>query len=1126
MDSGASFGAWLKRRRRVLDLTQEALAERVGCSVATIQKIEADERRPSRQIAELLAQHLAIPSADHAAFLKVARGERRVDRWVEAAPTVVPALPPISPPPLPKLPLLPVSSGDPLKRDVEQSPPSVLTCPVLIGRIHEMQQLDQSLHAARAGRGGSVLLAGEAGVGKSRLVTALTERAANDQFTTLLGHCYEQDVAFPYAPWIDLLRAFCSTHPDRAVADLLGPAAAELIALLPELGLRLPAITPAPALEPEQEKHRLFGTLAQLLLNLTHGAADVRRPLLIIVEDLHWCDDTSLDFALHLARRLTNQTLLFVLTYRDDEASPRLRRFLAEIDRARLALEVKVPSFKRPEIEVMLRTILKLPAPVRADFVAAIDQLTEGNPFFIEEVLKSLAASGEIFYQAGIWDRKPLSELHTLQVRSIQDAVQRRVTPLSDRARQVLVLAAVMGRRFDFALLLELTGDTERELVLLLKELIEAQLVVEESADHFQFRHALTQQTSYGQLLTRERQHYHRLIAEALERRSTSELDAHVAELAYHFYAARQWAKTLEYARRAGEKAQALFATREAIGYFSQALEAAAQLGSAPPAPLYRARARVYEVVGEIELARLDHEAALAAARADRDPRAEWHALLDLGFLWASRDYARAGDYFRQALAAARALNEPALLAQSLNRLGNWHMNMSQLSGALRQHHEALALFEALQDAPGIADTLGLLGVTLYSACDVKQALAYFEQALAQFQQLNDRIGLVHSLLHLTLCAVADTEVLPYRDLARPIALGEEAVQLAHEMGWLSGEANALEQIGVVALHQGDYDRSFRASRTALEMMQEIGHRQWASAAHLGLGALYFELFDWTAARQHLEQGLVLARDTHTAIYVDYNSAFLASGYALHGDPKRAVALLDEVLPPDQPVETITQRRVALARVEVEALCGQPDRALAKLDQLIQSTVNLTPETIVPRLWATRGEILIALQRHAEATATLEAAQHEAQAQGRLPLVWRIQISLGKVYRALKRVEEAAQEFEQARRLIEELASRVSDETLRENFAQQATALIPNTPALSPRRAARKEFGGLTERERDVAVHIARGKSNREIAETLVVAERTVAAHIGNILNKLGFNSRAQIAAWATAKGLVSPEEE
>ena len=356
----------------------------------------------------------------------------------------------------------------------------------------------------------------------------------------------------------------------------MGPFARELAPLLPDVVHLFPDLTvlpPLPSLDPEQEKRRLFVALTHVFLS---QAAE--QPLLLVVEDVHWSDDASLEFLQYFARRCATQPLLVLLTYRSDEVRPTLSHWLAELDREHLGQEVALNRLTRSETGAMLQAIFDLGRPVQSAFLDAIYTLTEGNPFFIEEILKSLIAASEISYTDGVWDRKPLGELHI--PRSIADAVQQRSQHLSESARQLVVLAAVAGRRFDFAVLQRLTHHDEQQLLTLMKELMSAQLVVEESAEQFAFRHALTRQAIYTELLVRERKALHSTIAETMESLYAEALEAHVADLAYHFFEAGLWEKALSYSQQAGETAQRLYAPRAAIEQYTRALDAASSPGA------------------------------------------------------------------------------------------------------------------------------------------------------------------------------------------------------------------------------------------------------------------------------------------------------------------------------------------------------------------------------------------------------------------------------------------------------------------------------------------------------------------------------------------------------------------
>src|SRR5262245_54232105 len=310
-----------------------------------------------------------------------------------------------------------------------------VVCPVLIGRASQLESFKHVLSQVRGGDGLTVLVAGEAGIGKSRLVAEVKGQASNLGFFVLVGQCFEPDRTIPYAPLLDLLYDVWTRFPTDQIVGHLGSYAHDLLKLLPELAAHLPNPGLWATIEPGQMKRRLFQALAHLLAQLAKT-----QPVLAILEDLHWSDAASLEFLLYLTRRLRRQPLLLLLTYRADEVDSDLGAFLAELDRERLATELVLPRLNRSEVDQMLRAIFELDSPMRVDFLETIDSPAEGNPFFIEEILKSLLAAGEIFYADGRWNRKPTYQLSV--PRSVREAVRRRQQQLSAAAREVLLMAA------------------------------------------------------------------------------------------------------------------------------------------------------------------------------------------------------------------------------------------------------------------------------------------------------------------------------------------------------------------------------------------------------------------------------------------------------------------------------------------------------------------------------------------------------------------------------------------------------------------------------------------------------------------------------------------------------------
>ena len=996
-----------------------------------------------------------------------------------------------------------------------------ILCPVLIGRTSHLEILSMLIGQARGGTGYTALVTGEAGIGKSRLVSEAKIQAVQDGFHVLHGGCFEPDRVLPYAPLLDLLRTFATNHNDTETAAAFGSGAPELFKLIPELVNRFPGITLTPEIEPEAEKRRLFIALAQFF---TGATGPEQAPLLIIIEDLHWSDNTSLEFLLHLARWIVPKPILMLLTYRADETNPALEHFLAELNRERLATELMLERLTLAEMDQMLRAIFDLEHPVSDAFQQMLYALTEGNPFFVEETLKALSSTGSIFLESGRWDHQPVSELHIPL--SIQDTVRRRSERLSNEARHLLELAAVVGRRFDFGLLQALTGSDEQELLFLIKELVAAQLVVEESADQFSFRHALIREAVYLSLLIRERKRYHGQAAVALERIHANSPDTYVNNLAYHYYEAGVWDKALVYSQQAGEKAQALYASHIAVDQFTHALESALHLNVSTYI-LYRERGLTYETIGEFAKAQADYEQAKRAAGEANDIKAQWQAFIDLGSLWAERDYQRTGDYFHQALNLARQMGDPDNLAHSLNRLGNWHANVGDLGEALRHHQQALDIFQEGNDRRGLAETLDLLGMTGQINGDLFQGVAYYRRAMEFFYELDDRRGLVSSLATLALCGPSylhNPSFSPF-NLPEAIEKGENALRIAREIGWRSGEIYALHCLSNCLGPQGAVQRALELIQLSLEICEEIGHDQWLIGAHCDLGMLYLEVFALSQARQHLELALMMAQEIGSSVWIGSVTGYLASVCILQGDLSRAEAVLDSLITDGTPAQTQMQRLCWCARAELALARKEPHLALSVIDRLIASDPNGTQTTSIPRLSELRSEALIALQRPEQAERELHFAQAAAIEQGARSWIWRIHLALGKLYQSQSRQSEADAEFSAAKIIIEALAASIRDPMLLEIFLAHTMMLLPMPAPTSARRVEKEKFAGLTAREREVAGLIAQGRSNREIADALVVSERTVESHVTNILSKLDFTSRARIAAWAVDKGLVMRAE-
>lgn len=844
-------------------------------------------------------------------------------------------------------------------------PSAPVLCPILIGREAALASWQHCLEPARRGHGQALLVSGDAGVGKSRFVSEIRSSATTEGLLTIQGNCFGPDRAFPYAPWIDLLRSTLATRPRAEVADLFQGNAEVLVNVLPDIVAWMPGITPLQLSDPQQEKRRIFQAILALL-----GYLSNQQPLVVIIEDMHWCDDISLECLGFLARHIVALPIILLGTYRSDEIPPQLSHLLAELDRERQRQEIALRPLSTTEVATMVRAIFDLQRAIHADVLYALFALTEGNPFFVEEILNVLVSSGAITINDGHWAHLSLQDIK--MPRTVRDTVRRRLEQLSYEARRAILIAAVAGRRFDFSLLQSLTGHDEARLVAVIKEMIAAQLVTEVTADQFEFRHALTQQAVSGELLARERQAIHRAIAQDIESRHAATLEAHCADLAYHFFEAGDWPKTIEYARLVGERALKLFAPQAAVDQFSHALQAAERLGQPLPFGLVRQRGQAYEILGIFDLARSDYEAAIQAARDQHAQAHEWEALIDLGMLWAGRDYERTGEYYQRALQIARELGDRVLLARSLNRIGNWHINREEAHEAQQCHLDALRIVQELDLSQAIAETHDFLGLAYFIGGDLPQAIGHFQEAIKRFRTMDDRYNLASSLAVMSIFSgiyQSDTHT-ALLTRAESIACAEESLALARQSGKRSAEAFALFSLGCCLGSHGYLGRALEMLQESLAIAREIGHQQWQCAAIFGLAWLSFDLADLPAAREYAESAYTLAQEIASRYWLHNTAGTLIAVCAAQKAFSRADELLARHPVPDA-ATAMSARMVAVAHAELALARGDVALACNRVTVLIDAEASQIPTKGIPHLHLLLGKALIVLERLAEAEAAL-----------------------------------------------------------------------------------------------------------------------------------------------------------
>ncbi len=553
----------------------------------------------------------------------------------------------------------------------------------------------------------------------------------------------------------------------------------------------------------------------------------------------------------------------------------------------------------------------------------------------------------------------------------------------------------------------------------------------------YRFRHALVHEAAYSTLLKQNRRELHQAVGEVLDAEFGAASEEMAPILGFHFNEAGDLVRASRYFALAGAGAARKYAHREAVSYYSQAIQATAQ----PPAGLFQARGQVYELQGNFEAARLDFEHSAELARAARDLPAEWQALLSLGLLWSARDYDRSGEYCQMAFELAEKTGQPALVARSYNRLGNWHLNVERPLDAARCHDQALSIFEFLKDDAGIAETLDLLGMASMLGGDLGRGAQYYQQAIELNRRLDDRLALANVLGSQLLAANGGFQCMTLKPsrlaLADLTAQGEQAVQVMHEIGYRDGEAYLDMILSIYGQGRGDYALGLRSGQAGLDIATEIGHRQWMAGTHYTLGLVYFDFLAWPEATQHLEVGLELSRVTRSQHWTRCHIGILSAAYVESQALDKAAAVLATAGDIRQPPQSIGERLVTYGRARLAEARGQLDEALALAEALIEAagvTRVDEPASAAPLLLLLRGGLQAAAGRLELAEADFRLGIAAANAHGERPLAWRLRQALGRLLERQSRPDEAAQKLGQARALVAALAAGLPDAGLRNGF--------------------------------------------------------------------------------------------
>jgi transcriptional regulator with XRE-family HTH domain/tetratricopeptide (TPR) repeat protein len=796
MESEPLFGHWLRRRRKALDLTQKELARRVDCSPATIRKIEAEQRRPSKALASRLADSLRIDAERRASFLTFARRG-----WSDAPPeparellasalpaATVPAadLPAATVPaadlPAAPLPVAPVPAELPrplraaprqgahvLRADVH---PSDASESVFVARDPQLAKLEHHLDEALAGRGQVVFVSGEPGSGKTTLMSEFARRAqlARPALLCAAGRCEAYGgVGDPYLPFRDLMAALCGAGDGRhggaigaaVLVQRLRAASPWVRSVLLEHGPDLVDVfVPAVALDASRgdASGRFQPQLFEQYLRVLERVAS-RSPLLLLIDDLQWVDGASVDLLFHLGRRLVGSRVLLIGAYRADEVALRregplvhgrhpLEPVVRELSRTgERVVDLDAPG--RDEARRFVDALLDSePNTLGEEFRATLLRRTEGHPLFVVELLRSMQARGDLPRDGqGRWHQGATIDWRSLPER-VDAVIGQRIARVDDGLRAALGVASVEGEVFTAEVVARVQGVDELQLIRSLSQELDRRHGLvrewepEESlpgrAARFRFRHALFRQYLYDSLGSAERRLLHGRVARALIELNSDRIDDVAVQLAHHFGRADERERESAYLYRGGLRAQRLAALPEAVHAFRAALE---RWPEADPRGRAEALSRLSEclwVVGRLG-------EAMEVSEQARDALAELQDRLALGAMerqigrlyWELGDRARSLSHYQTALQVLGQEPPSPALAAAIGSMAQMHMLAAEFDRAVEWGERALALAERLEAKNVVVHALCSVGFARAAMGDPATGIDLLERSLRDSIAMN-----------------------------------------------------------------------------------------------------------------------------------------------------------------------------------------------------------------------------------------------------------------------------------------------------------------------------------------------------------------------------------------------------
>ncbi|MCK4250214.1 tetratricopeptide repeat protein, partial [candidate division WOR-3 bacterium] len=800
----------------------------------------------------------------------------------------------------------------------------------IIGRDEEIVKFKELIDPIFSGSGGAVCISGEVGVGKTRLVHEIIRDSDFQDIQFLNSNLSATTKSIPYYPFREIIRTVIKKQGEESLFKIPRAYQIELVKIVPELSDKSKEVDKDIYMV---DKFRLFEGVRRFL-----ALQASKVPLFVCLDNIHWADHSSLELFHYLVRVLKDSSVFFFFVYRVEETKhSSFQNVLQLMAREGLYEKIDLEPLQTADVARMLSLMIDGIPP--SELTEYIFKESGGNPFFIEELMKSVEINGAL-----IWDKDKCVFDKGKKVvipYSVEGVIDRKLGMMNKDARDLLEYAAVVGREFDFSFLRDITKMNEGHLFDMMDEILGMRLLKESEGEQYRFSEDIIREIIYQRINKIKLRRYHQVVGERLLNSYKDRIEEVVEELSDHFYVSGDQKRIIEYSMIAADRAKSSYANQDAIRFYSRVFkylkDEIIEDRESKEIECLNKRVKVLELIGENERVIEDLEEVVKKAKKIGNKKEEANCLVAFCEVYRNKaQYNKAVQKAEKALEIYRELNDKKGEASSFTHIGSSYWCRSKYPKALEFFQKSLKIQEKIGDRTGEATNFNSIGIVYGETGEYSKALDFFQKSLEIKKEIGDRrgtaaslnnIGIVHdhrgdysealdffqgSLKIIKKIGDRRGEALILNNIgistrclgksSKALEFHKQSLKISEEIGDRRVEAACLINIGIINDNLGEFSKALESYQWSLKIQKEIGDREGETASLLSIGKIFTEKNDFSNAEKYYNKALLIAQEIKSKLLLvdvglDITSLYLAKGNLTDAKKslKQALSIADEL---------------------------------------------------------------------------------------------------------------------------------------------------------------------------------------------------------------------------------------